>query len=90
MKHAIDTTTDGLCITATTASAKQQALLDELAKCAAGTCSCPTAQYEKVESIDVSAEATCVRVNLKVKPGEAIDTADIERCLEHTAKQIGA
>jgi hypothetical protein len=52
---------------------KQRELVEEFAKCAAGTCSCPTPQYEKVQSIDVSAQATGVTVNLKVKPGEAIE-----------------
>jgi hypothetical protein len=31
-----------------------------------------------------------VTVNLQVKPAETLDVADIERCLEHTARQIGA
>ncbi|TXC66756.1 hypothetical protein FSC37_15900 [Piscinibacter aquaticus] len=55
-------------------------MLDELAKCAAGTCSCPTPQYEKLSAIGVKAEAGGVIVDLKVKPGEQIDTTDIEQC----------
>jgi hypothetical protein len=89
VKHTIETTREGLRITASPGPEKQQALVEELAKCAAGTCSCPTPQYSKVQSIDVSAQATGVTVDLKVKPGEDIDVADIETCLEHTAKVIG-
>ncbi len=90
MKHTVETTAEGLRIDASASPDKQKALLEEFAKCAAGTCSCPTPQYEKVQSIDVQAKATGVTVELKVKPGDRIDIAEIERCLEHTAKQIGA
>ena len=90
MKHTIETTSEGLRISASVSPEKQSALLQEFAKCAAGTCSCPTPQYDKVESIDVKAQPTGVSVGLRAKPGEVIDLADIELCLEHTAKRIGA
>lgn len=89
MKHTIEQITDGLRISAEAPQDKQKGLLDELAKCAAGTCSCPTPQYEKLSAIDVSADSAGITVNLKVKPGEHIDAADIERCLDHTAQQAG-
>lgn len=89
MKHTIEQTADGLRISAQAPQNQQQGLLDELAKCAAGICSCPTPQYEKLSAIDVKAEADRVTVDLKVKPGEQIDTADIEKCLAHTAQQAG-
>lgn len=90
MKHTIETTNEGLRISASVPSDKQQELLEEFAKCAAGTCSCPTPQYAKVQSIDVQPRAAGVTVDLTLKPGEAIDVADIEQCLAHTARQIGA
>ncbi len=89
MKHTIERTADGLRISAEAPQAQQQGLLGELAKCAAGTCSCPTPQYEKLAAIDVKAEADRVTVDLKVKPGEQIDAVDIEKCLAHTARQAG-
>lgn len=89
MKQSVEKTGEGLRISVSAEPEKQKDLLEEFAKCAAGTCSCPTPQYEKAQSIEVSAQATGVTVDLKVKPGETIDIADIERCLEHTATQIG-
>ena len=89
MKHSIEQTSEGLRINASVTPEKQNELLEEFAKCAGGTCSCPTPQYAKVQSIDVTGHATGVTVNLKIKPGEAIDVAVIEQCLDHTAKQIG-
>lgn len=89
MKHTIEQAADGLRISAEAPQAHQQDLLDELAKCAAGTCSCPTPQYEKLAAIDVSTQGAQVTVDLKVKPGEQIDAVDIEKCLAHTARQAG-
>ena len=89
MKHTIEQTAHGLRISAEAPQDKQKGLLDELAKCAAVTCSCPTPQYEKLSAISVKAEVGGVIVDLKVKPGEQIDTADIEQCLVHTAQQAG-
>lgn len=90
MKHTIEPTAAGLRITATAEPAQQQKLLEEFAKCAAGTCSCPTPQYDKLQSIDVQPQPTGVAIDLTVKPGEAIDIADIEACLQHTAHVVGA
>lgn len=90
MKHAIERTADGLRISASVAPEKQQALLDEFAKCAGGTCSCPTPQYDKLNSMVVSAQPSGVTVTLTTKPGEQIEVADIEACLDHTAREVGA
>ncbi|HJV69134.1 hypothetical protein [Ideonella sp.] len=90
MKRTIEPTRAGVRISASAAPDKQRALLDELARCASGTCSCPSPQYDKVQAMEVRAQPSGVTVELTVKPGEHIDVADIEKCLDHTAKQIGA
>lgn len=90
MKRTIEPTRDGVCISVSACPDKQQALLDELAKCVSGTCSCPSPQYAKLQAMELSAQPTGVTIRLAVKPGEHIDVADIEKCLDHTAKQIGA
>lgn len=90
MKHTVEKTDAGLRITAAVATDKQAALLEEFNKCASGTCSCPTPQYGRLQTINVQAQPGGVSVELTAKAGEIIDTEDIERCLEHTAKQVGA
>lgn len=90
MKHTIEKTDAGLRITARVDTDMQAALLEEFSKCASGACSCPTPQYDKLQAIDVQARPGEVSVELTAKAGEVIDAADIERCLEHTAKQVGA
>lgn len=86
MKSSIEQTQDGLRITAEVPQDKQQALLAELEKCAAGTCSCPTPQYQKMSSINVSSDENGVTIDLTVKPGEEVDVSDIQKCLDHTSK----
>ena len=90
MKSTIETTAEGLRIEATVPADQREALLQELGKCAGGSCSCPTPQYAKLSAIEVNASAEGVTVELKVKPGELVDPEDIRHCLDHTAKQVGA
>jgi aspartate/methionine/tyrosine aminotransferase len=89
MQHTVKPTEAGVRISAAARPEQQQALLEEFSKCASGTCSCPSPQYEKVESMTVTANAAGVTVDLTAKPGQALDMAEIERCLDHTAKVIG-
>ncbi len=90
MKSDIEPTSEGLRIRAAVEPDKQEALLRELGKCASGHCSCPTPQFAKLSAIDVQATAPGVTVDLKARPGEQLDVADIQACLEHTAGQVGA
>lgn len=84
MKYQLDQTAEGLRIEACVVPEQQARLLEEFGKCAAGTCSCPSTQYDKLASIQVSQGAQGVSVDLKAKPGENIDVEDIQRCLDHT------
>lgn len=90
MKHIIEKTGTGLRITASVDVDRQAALLEAFGQCASGTCSCPTPQYGKLQAIDVKAQPGAVSIELTAKAGEVIDTDDIERCLDHTARQVGA
>lgn len=88
MKYALDQTGDGLRVRATIPPDQQAKLLEEFGKCAAGTCSCPSTQYDKLASIDVKQTGDGVSVDLKPKSGESIDRDDIARCLDHTANLL--
>lgn len=67
---------------------QRDALQTELAKCAAGACSCPPTHYAKLQSIQVTPSAEGFSVNLLPKSGETVDRNEVERCLEHTAVLI--
>ena len=88
MKYSVDQTSDGLRVNAAVPAEQQAKLLEEFGKCAAGTCSCPSAQYDKLASIDVKQTADGVSVDLKAKAGEVIDGEDIKRCLDFTAESM--
>lgn len=90
MKHVIETTPSGLHITATVGADRQAALLEAFGQCAAGTCSCPSTQYGKLQAIGVQAGEGSVSVELTAREGEQLDPEDIARCLDHTARQVGA
>lgn len=88
MKFSIEERTKGLHIDAQVAGEQRHALQAELAKCAAGTCSCPSKQYDKLQSIEITPAPDGVAIDLMAKPGETVDAADVQRCLEHTAGLI--
>ena len=68
--------------------AKQAELMKELNECAEGRCSCPTPQYAKVESMQITPGRNQLIITLKAKPGEEIDQVDINTCLEHTTQKV--
>jgi hypothetical protein len=88
MKYSVDQTSDGLRVEAEVPAEQQARLLEEFGKCATGTCSCPSTQYDKLASIDVMQTADGVSVHLKAKTGEVIDGDDIKRCLDFTAESM--
>jgi hypothetical protein len=88
MEYKLKATAEGLNVSAAVPAEQQAKLLEEFGKCAAGTCSCPSTQYDKLASIDVKQTADGVSVDLKAKAGETIDQGDIARCLDHTANLI--
>lgn len=90
MKYSVDQTSEGLRVNAAVPQEQQAKLLEEFGKCAAGTCSCPSTQYDKLASIDVKQTPDGVSVDLKAKSGETIDQDDIARCLNRTANLIGS
>ena len=89
MKYSMTETSHGLSVNATVGKEQQVQLLSEFGKCAAGTCTCPSTQYDKLEAINVQQTDEGVKVDLTAKAGEKIDLSDISRCLDHTAQLLG-
>lgn len=87
MKYSVEGDGSNVKITVENVGSKQAKLMRELEECASGHCSCPTPQYAKVESMQVTPGAEDVSITLKAKPGEKIDQRDINKCLEHTTKK---
>ncbi len=63
-------------------------LMAAFKECQQGTCSCPTQEYEKVESMSIAQSKEGVSLTVTAKAGQQIDMAEIEKCLEHTKKRV--
>lgn len=88
MKYSVQGDGSKVKITVDEVGSKQAALLKEFNECAEGRCTCPTTQYEKVESMQVTPGQDQLSITLTAKPGEAMDHADFNRCLEHTTRKV--
>ena len=89
MEFDIKTTDHGLRVKAKMRPEQAKRMLDELAKCANGTCSCKTAEYEKLDSMQMSQTESGLTLDLKAKPGQDLDASCVAECLDHTAAQVG-
>ncbi len=65
---------------------KQAKVLEALQECSEGRCTCPTSQYEKLESVEIAPADDGINIALKPKSGETIDRQAIDKCLEYTAR----
>ena len=88
MRYSVKGDGSNLKILVEDVGAKQAELMKELNECAEGRCSCPTPQYAKVESMQITPGSDQLTITLKAKPGQEIDQEDINRCLEHTTQKV--
>jgi hypothetical protein len=86
MKFRILSKPEGVDIAFDQVQGRQQRLLAELQACQEGRCTCPTQEYDKLESMQVTQQPDGVRVELKTKPGEHLKTSDLEACVQHTVR----
>ncbi len=88
MEAKIKTTEDGIQIDVTDLEGKKDQLLEAFQECSEGRCTCPTQEYQKVASLDVTGSDDTIQLSIIAKPGEQIDTGEIEKCLEYTKKRV--
>lgn len=82
MKYSVKGDDSIVKITIGDVGSKQAELLKELNECMVGRCSCPTDQYTKVESMQITPGEGQLSMTLSAKLGEKIDRGDINKCLE--------
>jgi len=75
---------DGVEIQVGETGSHTEEILAAFKKCQEGKCSCPTKEYDKVESLSVEQSKEGISLSVKAKAGQEIDIAEIEKCLEHT------
>jgi uncharacterized protein (UPF0212 family) len=88
VKRIVKSSSDGLTIEVSEISGQQEQLLAEFQACQEGRCSCPTKEYEKLDSLNIEAASGKVRLNLKAKSGQVLDGSEIQKCLDHTEKKL--
>lgn len=88
MKYKIDQHKGGIDISVAEVAGDQQQLLEAFRECQEGRCSCPTDEYKKLDSLQIAQSGDEIQLHLKSKPGEKIDQAEIEKCLDYTAARV--
>lgn len=88
MKTKIVGRNDGVQVQISDVGSHADELLLAFKACQAGKCSCPTREYEKVESVDIAQSGQEISLSVRPKAGQQIDVTEIEKCLEHTTNGI--
>lgn len=88
MKYTIQEKQTGIDISVTGAENARRELLEAFRACQEGRCSCPTEEYKKLDTLEVAQSETGLELRLKAREGEAFDSAEIKKCLKHTAEQV--
>ncbi len=88
MRYKIDEKKTGIDISVTDAKDDKKKLLEAFRECQEGRCSCPTNEYKKLDSLEIAQHGDAIQLQLKSKPGETIDRAEIEKCLAYTAGRV--
>jgi len=88
MELDIKLTDQGLRVKASMQPEQAKKMLDELAKCANGTCSCKSVDYEKLDSMQVSQTDVGWTLDLTAKSGQDLNPSLVAECLNHTSAQM--
>lgn len=88
MEAKVKPTENGIQIDVKDLNGKKEQLLEAFQECSQGRCTCPTQEYEKVETLDILDSEDAIQLSIVSKPGTQIDAAEIEKCLEHTRKRV--
>ncbi|MGH2984483.1 MAG: hypothetical protein ACRDK5_09565 [Solirubrobacterales bacterium] len=87
-RYRIDEDETAVSIELTELAGRQDELLEAFRECQEGRCSCPTEEYRKVASMDVHADKDRIAIRLSSKPGQRLDSSEIDACLDHTVGKL--
>ena len=88
MKSEIITHEHGIDIDITDVEGKKDQLLEAFHECSEGRCTCPTQEYEKMETLEIADTENSIELSIRAKEGTEIDTKELEKCLEYTRKRV--
>lgn len=88
MESKITKNEKGIDIDITDVEGKKEELLEAFHECSEGRCTCPTQEYEKMETLEITDTEDSIQLSIKAKEGNEIDDKEIEKCLEYTKKRV--
>ena len=88
MEAKITPTDNGIKINVTDLNGKKEQLLEAFQECSEGRCTCPTQEYQRVESLDVISSDNVIQLSIQAKVDQEIDIAELEKCLEYTQRRV--
>jgi len=88
MKSKITRNKDGINIDITELNGEKERLLEAFQECSEGRCTCPTQEYEKVETLNIDGTDKIIQLSIKSKKNTVINTKEIEKCLEYTKDKV--
>ena len=88
MKSKISKNKNGIDIKITELNGEQEKLVAAFQECSEGRCTCPTQEYQKVETLHIVGTDESIQLSIKSKPNTVINTQEIEKCLEYTKDKV--
>ena len=87
MRYEITETDTAVDIQVRDAAGQTATLLEALQDCRDGRCGCPTDQYDRLATMEVTATEDELTVTLRPRTGAHLDTAELRACLDYTLAQ---
>ncbi len=88
--YEISPNSAGLAIELADVGKQEEQLLAAFAQCQQGQCSCPTDEYQKVESMDLTSGEGDILIQLRPKEGTSFDISQLTACLDYTVGNTAA
>jgi len=88
MKYKIESTENEVNVEVTETKGRQKKLLQAFQECQEGRCTCPTQEYSKLDSLEITSDEDTIKLKLKSKSDVKIDESEIGKCLEYTKGKV--
>ena len=88
MQYKIESSKNKLNIFIKSKAEERESLLSNFELCQKGQCSCPTDEYKKLQSLNISSLDNELILNLEAKPNQIFDVNEIKKCLDFTSSKL--
>lgn len=88
MQYKIESSKNKLNIFIKSKAEERESLLSNFELCQKGLCSCPTDEYKKLQSLNISSLDNELILNIEAKPNQIFDVNEIKKCLDFTLSKL--